>query len=125
MCGTSACHIAYTVFIQIDAHALIGAHPLHHQAPDRQEWVKLIFLFYQKMLLIILRSEFDSIIMYQLRFAHAQCATIRMNTVYFQDRISMGRQNLMEFHVNHIFHTTMTCCFCLSMYQAGMNHVFG
>ncbi len=33
-----------TIFIQIGAHALIDAHPLHRQAPDRQKWVKLMIL---------------------------------------------------------------------------------
>ena len=31
-----------TVFIQIDAYALNDTHSLHHQAPDRQKWVKLM-----------------------------------------------------------------------------------
>ena len=31
-----------TVFIQIDDHALIHAHPLHCQAPEKQKWVKLM-----------------------------------------------------------------------------------
>ncbi len=29
------CSLVSTVFIQIDAHALIDAHPLHHQAPPK------------------------------------------------------------------------------------------
>ena len=33
-----------SVFIQIDAHALIDTHPLHHQAPDRQKRLKLVIL---------------------------------------------------------------------------------
>ena len=37
-----------TVFIQIDAHALIDAHPLHDHAPGRQKWVKLM-IFVSKM----------------------------------------------------------------------------
>ena len=40
--------ITGTVFIQIDAHALIDAQPLHHQAPGGQKWVKLM-IFVSKM----------------------------------------------------------------------------
>ena len=38
-----------TVFIQIDAHAQIDAHPLHQQALSTQTWVKLV-MFYQKVM---------------------------------------------------------------------------
>ena len=30
-------HYSFTVFIQIDAHVLIDAHPLHHQTFDTQK----------------------------------------------------------------------------------------
>ncbi len=36
-----------TIFIQIGAHALIDAHPLHHQAPGRQKCVKLMIFIYK------------------------------------------------------------------------------
>ena len=68
------------VFIQIDAHSQIDAHLPHHQAPGTQKYVKSRN-FYQKCM--YLRSDFELII-YALSscLAHAQCATIRMNTVY-------------------------------------------
>ena len=68
-----------TVSIQIDAHALIDAHPLHHRAPGTQQGVKLLIfiknalindqqslylkLFYS--LMMHLRSNLDRIILYQ------------------------------------------------------------
>ncbi len=54
-----------TVFIQIDANALIDAHLLNHQAPG-----------------MYLRSDFEPIIYAPTSCrAHTQCATIRMNTL--------------------------------------------
>ena len=42
------CITPYTIFIRIDAHAQIDAHPLHHEALGTQKQVKSI-IFVQKM----------------------------------------------------------------------------
>ena len=50
-----------TVFIQIDAHALIDAHPLHHQALGTQKWLKLTdFFCYKKMHRSMMNSPYIS-----------------------------------------------------------------
>ena len=49
--GTDACQLikrrvdVNSIFIQIDAHNLIDAHPLHHQPLGTQKWVKLMITF--------------------------------------------------------------------------------
>ena len=55
------------IFIQIDAHVLIDIHPLHHQGHDRHKWMKLMIFVSNMHRLMILRSDFDPIIMYQLQ----------------------------------------------------------
>ena len=40
----------HAIFIQIDAHALIDAHPLHHQAADKDKWVKLVSKMHSSMM---------------------------------------------------------------------------
>ena len=67
----------YIVFIQIDVHALMDVHALHHQAIGIQKWVIRIKnawiydhvpLYLQLLwsLMIYLKSDFEPIIMYQL-----------------------------------------------------------
>ncbi len=86
----------YTVFIQIDAHALIDAHPLHHQALGTQKWVTLM-IFYRKYMdwwwiIHIFAIFLFSDDVFQVKFpvyhfvstsclAHAQWASIWINMV--------------------------------------------
>ena len=85
-----------TEFIQTDAHALINAHPFHHESLGSQKWVEtMIFLSkmhgsmtnwsyisnYSVLWLCYWGQILSTSICTNLVFAHTQWATIWMNMV--------------------------------------------